>query len=143
MKTSVWIISAVMSVSAVWCQTSAKPAPAKPKSATAAVSPNAPPPDAEKINDSEWRSKDKSDRVWIHRRTPFGFVKVEEKPEGAASVAANENLTQVVSVAGETVNFMKPTPFGAARWSKKTSDLNAEEKEAFERSKSKPAASKE
>lgn len=103
-----------------------------------------------------YRFVDKDNKVWIFRKTPFGFQKAAEEPveTGAATPTAPEPLkasadrTQTpfgeskaaegglpatkVSESGENVTFERPSPFGVYRWTRKKSELTAGERKLWE-----------
>ena len=109
-------------------KTAAKPAPK-----TAAGSP-ALPLGAVEAGPYTWRYTDAKGEKWIYRQTPFGLVKLEDKP---ATAPAPDNSTPVsVTDLGESVKFEKSTPFGNQKWTKKKADLTDEEKAMIARSKS-------
>ena len=70
------------------------------------------------------------------RKTPFGVFKNggESKQNGSAPAAAPG--IRVVSESGEVVTFERKSPFGPSRWQRKKTDLDADERAAWERSKS-------
>lgn len=74
------------------------------------------------------------------RKTPFGEFKNAPDPQrGApAPVQAAPGL-RVAGESADTVTFERKSPFGPSRWQRKKSELSAEERAAWERSKA-PAA---
>jgi hypothetical protein len=76
------------------------------------------------------------------RKTPFGVFKngAESKrgaePEKDAAAPAAASGIRVVSESGEMVTFERKSPFGPSRWQRKKTELNADERAAWERSKS-------
>jgi hypothetical protein len=122
----------------------AKPAPAAPAEhpadprVTQVYTPKLPPlPEgAVQVDKNTWRATEKDGKVWIYRRTPFGFSKYEadEKP-------AEEALTDLVAVdKGDSVEFQRKTPFGLSKWTKKKSELDENETAALKRAT--PSSSK-
>jgi hypothetical protein len=77
----------------------------------------------------------KSPKKYVERKTPFGTVKVEEKPEDSKAEEPPANMRAFDQ--GDTVRFERPTPFGVARWTKKKSELNDMERAALERERAK------
>lgn len=119
----------------------AKPAPAERQAdprVTQVYTPKLPPlPEgAVQVDKNTWRATEKDGKVWIYRRTPFGFSKYEadEKP-------AEEALTDLVAVdKGDSVEFQRKTPFGLSKWTKKKTELDENETAALKRAT--PSSSK-
>ena len=122
--------------------------PAKPKAApaedapdprvTQVYTPKLPPlPEgAVQVDKNTWRAKEKDGKVWMYRRTPFGFSKYE-----ADEQPADEPITDLVAVdKGDSVEFQRKTPFGVSKWTKKKSELDDNEAAALKRAT--PASSK-
>ena len=99
-----------------------KPAPA----ASSAPSTQTLPPGAVEAGPYSWTYTDAKGGKWIYRQTPFGLVKMEDKP-GAAPLPERGTPVQVTDT-GETVKFEKTTPFGSQKWTKSKADLTDEEK---------------
>lgn len=95
------------------------------------------PSGAKKVAPFTYSFTDTKGVKWIYRETPFGVVKMEDKPE-VAPVPDNSTPT-VATDLGDTVQFERKTPFGASKWTKKKSDLTAEEEALI----AKPAAGAE
>jgi hypothetical protein len=112
--------------------------PASPAPSAPSV-PIGPPKEAVEIARYTFRYTDAQGKVWIYRRTPFGWMKAERKdvPEAAPAAAALPE-TRVVED-GDGVRFERNTPFGMQRWRRKKSELTEQEKQIFERA-SRPAA---
>jgi hypothetical protein len=105
------------------------------------------PAGAVKIDEHTYRFEEKDAsgkpvKVWLYRLNPFGASKIEEpssKTDGkeAAPVskppAPQEIPIKVVDL-GDTYRFELPSPFGAKVWTRKKSDLNAEERGLVEKS---------
>jgi len=93
------------------------------------------PAGAEKVGAETWRYKDASGKIWIYRRTPFGITKSEEdeKAESPAGAAAEINAAEH----GDSVTFVRRTPFGERKWSRKKTELNEIERAAWERAQEK------
>ena len=83
------------------------------------------PKDATEIAPYTWSYTDAKGAKWIYRQTPFGISRMEDKP----AVAPVETATPVtVTDLGDTFRFQRITPFGPQTWTKKKTELNAEEK---------------
>jgi hypothetical protein len=121
----------------------AKSAPTKPPATRPAdPAPATPPADAKQIDASTFHWKDAKGEVWVYKKTPFGWSKMREK-ELSSYQRPDEKPApiEVVDVRGESVTFEKPTPFGPSRWTKKKSDLSADERSAMERWSNRAATS--
>ena len=82
-----------------------------------------------------YRHTDSKGKAWIYRRTPFGWAKLEDKPDTRES---KEKPVEIKAVEdGDVVRFEKPGPFGVYKWQRKKSELSAEEKAALERAQKK------
>jgi|WetSurMetagenome_2_1015567.scaffolds.fasta_scaffold1166996_1 hypothetical protein len=118
-------------------QTAAAPksAPAKPAAARPAdPAPLSPPANAERVDINTFRWKDASGDFWIYKKSPFGWSRIKEKDVAAYSrTPSTETAINVIEVRGDEVVLEKPTPFGSTRWTKKKSDLNADERAAMDR----------
>jgi len=87
------------------------------------------PEGAVQIERYAWRATDKDGKVWIYRRTPFGYSKYE-----ADDQPAEEAITDLVAVdKGDSVEFQRKTPFGLSKWTKKKDELDANEAAALKR----------
>ena len=87
--------------------------------------------DNKKAAPAEKRVTDKDGKTYILRPTPFGTVKVEDKP---ADPKENEPPERVRAFEdGDNIRFESPTPFGVARWVRKKTELNDTEKAVWER----------
>lgn len=112
--------------------------PAVPGRVTQVFTPKLPPlPDgAVQVDKHTWRATDKDGKVWIYRRTPFGFSKYQPEDQ-----PAEEAVTDLVAVdKGETVEFQRKTPFGLSKWTKQKAELDENEVAALKRAT--PASSK-
>ncbi|MCP5120168.1 MAG: hypothetical protein GY953_55940 [bacterium] len=97
------------------------------------------PADAEKIDSFTHRHTDANGKTWIYRTTPFGLVRYEDEDSKAAgktskpkSSSASSSLIQAFDE-GDSVRFEKLSPFGKHRWVRKKTELNDEERAAYER----------
>src|SRR5437879_1051591 len=79
---------------------------------------------------------DAQGKKWMYRKTPFGIAKFEDKPADAPATAA---ATITATEDGDSVRFERPGPFGPYRWQKKKTELDSDERAAWERSLAKPA----
>jgi hypothetical protein len=90
-----------------------------------------------------WRYTDAQGKKWIYRQTPFGLVKVEDTGEDKSQDApADAKNPTTVTDLGDSVKFDRDTPFGHQTWTKKKTDLNADEASQAKQSQSsvKPCA---
>ena len=120
------------------------------------------------IKPGMYRFVDKDKKVWIYRKTPFGLQKSEEapaadnketpKPDAAAvpsqqpdaartatpfgeskAPAAGLPATKVTEV-GDSLRFERPSPFGVYRWTRKKTELTADEKKLWDAQQTAPPA---
>ena len=95
------------------------------------------PAGAEKLGPETWRYKDPSGKTWIYRRTPFGVTRSEEDEKAAPETAAGP-ASQIIAVEdGDSVRFVRRTPFGERKWSRKKTELDEMERAAWERAQKK------
>ena len=115
---------------AVAAKTASKPAPSKPAPALTI------PADAERVGEHEFRKREADGKVYIYRRTPFGVARMEETAvqQSSPSTSVAEEPVQVVEE-GDTVRFERKGPFGKNVWTRKKSELNAEERSLLEKRK--------
>jgi len=91
------------------------------------------PAGAEKIGPETWRYKDASGKTWIYRRTPFGVTRSEEAEKDETEAAAGP-ASQITAVEdGDSVRFVRRTPFGDRKWTRKKTELDEIERAAWER----------
>jgi hypothetical protein len=87
--------------------------------------------------DGNYHYTDKSGKKWVYMMTPMGSSRWEDKGPAAAAApppqhpssnrfSADPNLKAVDQ--GETVKFVRSTPFGAQSWTKKKSELTDDER---------------
>jgi len=102
------------------------------------------PTGAEKIAEQTYRWKDKDGVVWLFHKSPFGWHKAKEADEMARADAAAKSMPpiKVLAVKDDVVSFELASPFGPRRWTRKKSELTAEEKAALERAVQTEQASK-
>ena len=93
------------------------------------------PPDAKEIEPGVWRWKDDKGKTWILRRSPFGVMRGEEKPEKPKADAEADDPAAALKVIeeGDHLRFERRTPFGVSRWMKKKTELDELEQRAWER----------
>lgn len=93
------------------------------------------PEDAERIAEHTYRKREANGKVYIYRRTPFGVSRVEEGSvqQAMPSQPKSELITAIED--GDTVRFERPGPFGKSVWTRKKSELTAEERSIVEKQK--------
>jgi len=85
-------------------------------------------------DDGNFRFTDAHGKKWIYRNTPFGVAKSEDKGTGVPVAPQQDTLTTATD-AGDSVNFEKPSPFGTVKWTKKKTELDANEQSVWNRQK--------
>jgi hypothetical protein len=117
------------------------------------------PAGAVEVYPGTYKHTDSSGKNWIYRKTPFGVAKMADTPEAASkasdakpeetpppkagnpfgdskTASANSAAPSVTAVEeGDMVRFERSTPFGPARWTRKKSELNADEEKILEQSR--------
>ncbi len=105
------------------------------------------PAGALQVTPNVYKHTDAAGTTWIYRKTPFGIVKMKEtidadpEPSGnpfsdKKSASSKSSAAIVTAVEeGDNVRFERSTPFGPTRWSRKKSELSADEKEMLEQSR--------
>lgn len=153
MKTYI-LVSGLLVASLAPAQTSAKAAASKKTAAATKRDPSLPegvPDGAKSYKPYYWRWVDKKGVAWIYHTTPFGVVHDEENADDRAEMAAIKAKTSakrpdmvpgdlVVVDKGDSLEFTRPTPFGASRWTTKKTELNEEEAAAWARTQAAAAA---
>src|SRR5262249_30260191 len=82
--------------------------------------------------------KDAQGKKWIYRTTPFGVVRLEDRPAAPPTAAEKASLASIKAFdAGEFVRFERPGPFGTYKWQTKKSELSEPERAAWEKSRMK------
>ncbi len=117
------------------CAAAETPAPAKEKPKPAAQTI---PAGAKQIEPYLYSYQDANGKKWLYRETPFGLVKMEDKP-AATEPVVDKGTPVIVKDQGETVRFEKNTPFGIQTWTKKKTELNDYEKTLMPSSNTKSA----
>jgi hypothetical protein len=99
------------------------------------------PKDAVANPDGTYAYTDKEGKKWLYAKTPFGVTRGEDH-RGSAVAPAGPSRKAVVTATdnGDTVKFVRQTPFGPMKWEKKKADLTDEERQAFEGQQAKPVA---
>jgi hypothetical protein len=88
---------------------------------------------------------DPQGKKWIYRKTPFGVVRFEDKPDPKdADAAARQRRQEIDSTTavedGEYIRFTRPGPFGALKWQHKKTELDDTEKAIWEKAQAQRAA---
>jgi hypothetical protein len=92
-----------------------------------------PPKGAVQVEPGLWRHKDDKGKVWMYRRTPFGLAKfAPEAGDMAKSDKAEAEFITAVD-GGDVVKFERKTPFGTSQWTRKKTQLQGAELEAWKR----------
>jgi hypothetical protein len=140
-------------------QHSESPAPVSAQSKPAEAAPAVPgpavtvPAGASETSPGVYKHTDSSGKNWTYRKTPFGVVrsadgaaaepaadtkanapKRESPFAGGKTAPASAPVTKAVED-GDTVRFERSTPFGPTRWTRKRSELSADETEILEQSR--------
>jgi hypothetical protein len=153
-----------LSVQAAPAKKTAKtPAPARKAAAAPRKAAPAPavviPANATRVDENTYTHTDAHGKTWMYRQTPFGIQKSEQtaeskpyalpeavrerespfsaegtSPAAGSGNAAAEDLSATES--GDLVTFRRKTPFGNNTWTKKKSELTAEERALLERANS-------
>jgi hypothetical protein len=126
-------------------QQRAKPAASQAdgKPAASTVKPVEIPANAVEFEPGSYRATDAAGKTWIYRKTPFGVARMEDKPDTQRAAQTAELAEQIkVTEAGDSLKFERPGPFGMYQWQKKKSELNDNERAAWERSRN-PSPGKE
>lgn len=121
----------IITVLAIGCLAAAEK---KPKQKATPPAPVVIPPDALQTPDGSFSYTDKDGKKWLYRRTPFGVSKVEDKPVVADTT---EDKLTTATEKGDTIQFERPGPFGSTKWEKKKTELNEDEKKAWDRERQK------
>ena len=113
----------------------------KAERAQPAAKPGGLPAGAVSIGPDAYRQVDAQGKAWISRRTPFGWMRAEEKAEKATPAKPAAVETKVVEQ-GDNVRFERMTPFGAARWVRRKSELTDQERRIWEQASEAKSAAK-
>jgi len=104
------------------------------------------PADAVEVDPYTYRATDAKGMVWIYRKTPFGVSRTEDKPVSAdgpkKAQDSKDQLIQATSATedGESIRFVRESPFGRTEWRKKKTDLSEIEQAAWSRELAKRSA---
>jgi len=105
------------------------PVPQKPKTAAKAEAPATTiPQGATQVEPNLYRYTDSNGKTWLYRQTPFGLSKWEDIPAAAPQQPAAQSEQVAIVDLGDSVRFEKKTPFGAAHWVRKKTELTDDEK---------------
>jgi hypothetical protein len=96
------------------------------------------PEGATQVDPNSYRYTDAAGKAWIYRLSPFGLLKIEDKPAEATPVKVPEGMK--ASEDGDSIRFERPSPFGVFRWSRKKSDLSDIEQAAWDQARKEKAA---
>jgi hypothetical protein len=109
-----------------------------------------------------WRYTDARGKNWVYRKTPFGVSRTEDTgarpdPHGESALqertasgddamrralaGASSAVPEISAAAeGDAIRFTRRTPFGVSVWRRKATELNEQEREAWQRSQGAPSA---
>jgi len=125
-----------IAATALWAADEPKPSP-KPAAKAAKAGPLKVPAGAVEIEPGLWKYTDAQGVKWHYRTTPFGIARLRADAAGERKAAPppGQEAVEIRAVAAEddTIRFERPGPFGVYRWTKKLSELNENEKAAWER----------
>jgi hypothetical protein len=100
------------------------------------------PADAQRIDDSTYRYRDAQGKTWIYAQTPFGFSRSEESATPKPVQASDSNPVKVRDL-GDSYEFVKTSPFGQSRWTRKKTDLSADERDMVNQNQTDPTTKQE
>ncbi|MBM3783729.1 MAG: hypothetical protein FJW30_05170 [Acidobacteria bacterium] len=107
--------------------------------------PDGVPAGATAIAADTWRAVDALGKTWLYKVTPAGLLKTEQpadfKPAAAPDTDAALELISAKDE-GEVLRFSKPGPFGTYSWTRKKTELNADETAVWERVRKEKVAKK-
>lgn len=111
-----------------------KPAAKKAKPVSAAAPAQAAeiniPASAVELEPYIYRYTDAAGKNWIYRKTPFGVMRLEDKPVPANTAAKlQDDRTRLIESTraveeGESIHFERVWPFGRTQWQRKKTELN-------------------
>ena len=116
-----------------------KPAPKAPAAKAVAITI---PSNAVEVAPYTYRSIDPQGKAWIYRQTPFGISRTEDKPASADDTKKiQESRDQMIQSTtaveqGDSIHFVRNSPFGRTEWLKKKTDLNEVEQAVWSREQS-------
>ena len=85
------------------------------------------PSGAKEVQPHTYSYTDAQGQHWTYRQTPFGMTKWRDSDIPAPTMSAQPNPVTVTDL-GEQVRFERKTPFGQFVWTRKKSELTADEK---------------
>lgn len=97
------------------------------------------PEGAVEIEPYTYRYTDAKGQKWLYRKTPFGVMRWEDKPESVetAQRTQDENARLVDTTTavedGDSIRFERATPFGPMKWQRKKTELNDVERAVWDR----------
>jgi hypothetical protein len=86
------------------------------------------PKGAVQVEPNLYRYTDAQGKIWLARRTPFGFSTWEDKPAPLQPIQAGSAPLIQATDLGDTVRFERATPFGKSTWLRKKTELSDDEK---------------
>jgi len=101
------------------------------------------PPGAVEVEPYTYLYTDPNGRGWLYRKTPFGVMRVEDKPVSAEDAKkardGKDRLIEATSAAedGDSIRFARQTPFGRSEWRRPKTQLNEVEQAVWNRELSK------
>ena len=120
-----------------------KPAAKKVKPVRAAASTPAAeitvPAGAVEVEPYIYRYTDAAGKNWIYRKTPFGVMRLEDKPVSAnAAEKLQDGRTRLIESTraveeGDSIHFERVWPFGRTQWQRKKTELNDVERAVWNR----------
>ncbi|MCU1274786.1 MAG: hypothetical protein JWO48_2217 [Bryobacterales bacterium] len=119
-----------------------KPAPA---SAPAKATEITIPAGAVEVEPYIYRYTDPAGKNWIYRKTPFGVMRLEDKPVSAnAAQNMQDDQTRLIESTsaaedGDAIRFERAWPFGRTQWKRKKTELNDVERAVWNREMQKRA----
>jgi len=132
-----------ISLSAMWLSAAEGQSKAPPEKPARVTRPVEIPNGAVEVEPGTFRVTDVKGKTWFYRRTPFGVMRCEERPEDLRVKAADEYLDVKAVEDGESIRFERPTPFGLHQWTTKKSELDEMERTVWNREKTKTAGDKD
>jgi hypothetical protein len=120
---------------------SAADKPPEKKSAPAAAKERAitVPAGAVEVEPYTYRYTDPDGKKWLYRKTPFGVMRMEDKPvspeDAKKAQDEKDRLIQSTSAVedGDSVRFTRQTPFGRSEWRRTKTQLNEVEQAVWNR----------
>jgi hypothetical protein len=95
------------------------------------------PAGAQETEPGVWLHTDAQGKRCMYRQTPFGIVRLEDKPAAPDPKAIEQEVAQLEATTaveeGDSIRFTRPGPFGFYRWTTKKSELNEQEQAIWKR----------